>query len=65
MLTLKAWGCFGAVDFVRIADRGASNGHGFKVVHFCTTFVPISSDFRECGANLHYMESFRRFLGPM
>ena len=26
-----------------------------RVVHFCTTFVPFSSDLDECGVNLHYI----------
>jgi hypothetical protein len=54
-----------AVDFVRIAVRGVSNGHGGKVVHFCTTFVPIAYDFAECGADMHHMKPFRHFLGLM
>jgi hypothetical protein len=58
-------GFFEAVDFVRTAVRGVSNGHGRKVVHFCTTLIPIASDFTECGANLHHMKPFRRFGGTM
>ena len=51
-----------AVDFVWNTVRGVSNGHGFKVVHFCTTFVPMAYDFAECGANLHHMKRFRHFM---
>jgi hypothetical protein len=51
-----------AVDFVRISFRDFSNGHGCKVVHFCTTFEPIASDFGESGANLHHMRRFRHFM---
>jgi hypothetical protein len=50
------------VDFVWITVRGVSNGHGFHLVHFCPTFVPIAYDFAECGANLHHMRRFRHFM---